>query len=457
MIKMNKKATMLYYPLIIGLMLAFAMFFLFWGNTDSTVPGGFIGQRQLRLINSSYTAFEVYNYIDSAASFSSQSSFHELALSGGFTGKESECGKYGDLNLWTKKGKECYPSTGSLKRSLGISLQEKLDLSIEDYNRYLKLKGYVHSVPLNNYEFVFDNSGNVKGISIRPVIFYGYCAMGSFKTGTNIPQYSFWIGDLSGPEIQCVRYAIKPSFSINSDFSLEYFDYLKESAESFIGRCSIDKELEKCVVAQMELLNDNPPTNLETNFKSNLIWSIGSDCSSAPSDYEKRIIPLCVSEKREDGGTRLLASIGKDSSLVRKDLLFKFALYIPDATPPKKVEDLVLEQGNNNGKIMLKSSWKKNSESDMASYEVYCSITDFTEGIGEREPALSVKHKSQDTSQNSGETDDSIETFIPECEGSTPFDGDEGTVYHIAVIPLDDSGNGDYKDFSTSSFEIPFS
>ena len=102
--KLNKKAMILYYPLLVGIALAAAFFYyaIFLGHPAYGTD--FTGEVSLKLIDFAQEAEKLLINIDQAAKILAQQSVYDLAKNGGLI--ESECGQYLGLNVLNKIEKE---------------------------------------------------------------------------------------------------------------------------------------------------------------------------------------------------------------------------------------------------------------------------------------------------------------------------------------------------------------
>src|SRR3989338_2395214 len=98
--KLNKKAMILYYPLLVGIALAAAFFYyaIFLGHPAYGTD--FTGEVSLKLIDFAQEAEKLLINIDQAAKILAQQSVYDLAKNGGLI--ESECGQYLGLNVLNK-------------------------------------------------------------------------------------------------------------------------------------------------------------------------------------------------------------------------------------------------------------------------------------------------------------------------------------------------------------------
>ena len=242
--KPNKKAMILYYPLLVGIALAAGFFYyaVFLGHPAYGTD--FIGEVSLKLIDFAQEAEKLLISVDQAAKILAQQSVYDSARNGGLA--ESECGQYLGLNVLNKiekpdseeKIKFCIEKE-KIKDSLKKTYFKNLNSYFSQTDAFSSLK--------DKYEI--EISGLDKKTAFK----------GSNKEGLVIP-----IG--KGKEKAKVygNYSINPAFYSIVDYDLNEFDKIIDDAKSIVNECHDKDEVEECVNDKRQKFTDNSLTWKET-------------------------------------------------------------------------------------------------------------------------------------------------------------------------------------------------
>ena len=98
--KLNKKALILYYPLLVGIALAAGFFYYGFFLGHPAYGTDFTGEVSLKVIDFAQEAEKLKISIDQVTKLLAQQSIYDLAKNGGLA--EDECGKYIGLNVLNK-------------------------------------------------------------------------------------------------------------------------------------------------------------------------------------------------------------------------------------------------------------------------------------------------------------------------------------------------------------------
>lgn len=102
--KLNKKALILYYPLLIGIALAAGFFYFGFFLGHPAYGTDFTGELSLKVIDFAQEAEKLLISIDQVTKLLAQQSIYDLTTNGGLI--ENECGQYLGLNVLNKIEKE---------------------------------------------------------------------------------------------------------------------------------------------------------------------------------------------------------------------------------------------------------------------------------------------------------------------------------------------------------------
>lgn len=243
---MNKKAMILYYPILIGFVVGLAVFYV--NSIRSDLPGEttFAGEVALNQIKAAKEAQGSITYIREAAKQAVQQSVYDLGLNGGFYSR-SECGSYQEYNLWTSETNTCYPD---IKKNLYLFLKDNLNYHLKINEKTSRFK--------DNYDFLIkqgDNKLTVLGIPTIPI---------------QIP-ISIRSGERFRREIG--NYSIRPSFEHSFEYTFEDYETIKQNANEIALICEKEADVQKCVeqkVIAMNALHEGKPEEYP------LRWEIGS-------------------------------------------------------------------------------------------------------------------------------------------------------------------------------------
>jgi hypothetical protein len=214
-----------------------------------------LGQTQLDLIDIYQKSEKDLFYVDQAAKYASYESIFALAENGGFTLFGSKCGKYLDYNLWNKN-EYCFPDyTNNFKAYFSTN-----------FNPYLSS----NDLSLINYDILLQKD-KIIGTAADNFVY-------TFKDG---------------------NYSIKPSFSLNIGYDIDYYVQLRNDAEKLVEKCKRNVNITQCI-------SDNKPNS----------WRIGS----------------CEGDKANDGKNFRFCVKGdmypfyEGRIIADKELNYKFAL-----------------------------------------------------------------------------------------------------------------------------------
>jgi len=130
---MNKKATMLYWPILGGLVIGLMLSYLVDRAKAPAYDSAFIGQFQLDLLKSySGESQKALYYLDKTAVYAALQAAYDLGQQGGLI--NATCGMYDSFPLWTNETHVCYPpARANLGHYLKTTVGEYLDESSYDF------------------------------------------------------------------------------------------------------------------------------------------------------------------------------------------------------------------------------------------------------------------------------------------------------------------------------------
>ena len=153
---MNKKSTVLVYPVLFGFLIAVSIYFLLSLTGHFTIKE-YVGKNSVGIIGASTNAENILFYIDQSAKYSALASIIELAENGG-SFYDSKCEQYLGYTIWSTKDKkidECFPDYKSNFKLI-------MDNNVNSY-----LKNYESSdLPLPNYDYLVEESNRLEIIGI---------------------------------------------------------------------------------------------------------------------------------------------------------------------------------------------------------------------------------------------------------------------------------------------------
>jgi len=246
---MNKKAMILYYPILVGFVVGLAVFYVSSLTSDPKGQTNYVGEIALNYIKTAKSAENTLLYIQNSAKQASYQSIYDLALKGGFY-SESECGSYQESNLWTSETNTCYPNT---KQNLGLYLKDNMNyhLIINENTFHFK----------DNYDFRIqqeDNKLRIMGIATLPI---------------KIPILIKEKIKKKTVKKQIGNYSIKPSFEHLIDYNLNDYETIKQKESEIASTCEKETDVEKCVEQKIIAINALHRGKPEENP---LKWHIGS-------------------------------------------------------------------------------------------------------------------------------------------------------------------------------------
>ncbi|MBW2988948.1 hypothetical protein KY358_01380 [Candidatus Woesearchaeota archaeon] len=430
MMVLNKRAMILYYPVIFFLAISLLLFYGLNCSRNLPKETEFIGEVFLDSYKLMYDAIKIKKYIDQSAEYAFYDAVYDLGSNGGF--HNSECGKYvyGDdgYSLWetfeSEEGgititTECYPEERDLAVGFSYFLNRKLDV-------YLKAYPAV-PIPLDNYDFTFENKGDtimVNGIAAQDLIV-------SSEEGHS-------------------DYSLKPSFSYEGGYN--FIDKFEEYGEKA-------KEIKESVVECLKKGSyeaDDGDDFIVCSDKDRIIKGVkGEDGVEGIEDYE--IIPIVpIADAPAISGEEsklypektytLLVKI-KDGSFenpyYEKEMIAKYGLRFKDDFEPPATEIITDEEGNllEKGEDGWYLTWRNNA-SDASSYKVYYKkIINIGGKDSPSKPPISTGQMNK------------LEIPITKGENNILLDGFEGR-YYFAVTAEDDAGN-EMKEIIAKRVNIP--
>ncbi len=138
-----KKAQLLMYGLIIGLLLALGI--AYFATLEVPIPKRYLGQNQLAVLKTAAVADSVTLYIDQSAKLAAQEAAYDLAAKGGLSA--SQCGDYAGYSMWNSKDSVCFPSNPE------EDYLQFFEAKLDDY----LLKVYAtYNIPPANYELTIE-------------------------------------------------------------------------------------------------------------------------------------------------------------------------------------------------------------------------------------------------------------------------------------------------------------
>ncbi len=361
MIKIKgKKGQLLLYGLIAGLIAAIVISFI--NNVVDKKQFPVIGDSSLSLMDLSIKAEKALLYIDQSSKYSAYQGIYDLAKNGGCRNGDM----YSEYRLWTVDSPKqgiCFPSSEDSKKGFSDFFSYILNNYLSKYKN--------PALPLNNYDFNFDNNilrgdarnslvvqkeipsqlgqPDANGIykytaSGATPLWYRHIGSGNWQWTPYEPPTDIWMpvttttvsgGSYDGRKpakanIDIINYlshnmiySIKPSFKADlGDYDFSDYDDLGDTAAELINVCE-DKSSRICV--------DN---NKDIFTKGNLMLDICEASSGLfrfldykwESDVRYSIYGFCVKSKENQVYAYDLSDKKVDSRYVK----YKFALQLED-------------------------------------------------------------------------------------------------------------------------------
>lgn len=287
----NKKAAIILYPVLIGIITGLAMYFIFIliSKPDITLP---IGTKSITLFKTSHKAEKIIFYIDQSAELASKNAIYDLAEKG----ISNNCGEFGGYNLWNNKTKDIDECSTNIEDTFQLIFNSNL-------NDYLSLYPY-YNIPLNNYDFLVNiDKGNTKvsGFAIKNI------ELEAIKKDERIVIEEKKESTINN---KILEYSLKPNFKTTLDFDLNIFDKIKTQAKELISECSEKKneELKICILVKMGNMNK------KNSFK--------------PKWEAEDIIGTSITERT----FKFNVNTHKIFFPFEEEVVIKFALYFPEPT-----------------------------------------------------------------------------------------------------------------------------
>jgi hypothetical protein len=210
-----------------------------------------------------FKAEKVMLFNDQLSKYVLYDSIFLFADRGGF---ETDCGVHGGFeegySVWKKPGKDCLPAIETLKSRLRGVFASEFEISLAR-NPYFVPK---QADPFQNFEYSVDVDGDklaVRGYPYMPLAHNIICEYGGELIPINILEKPvFLLGHLTIGYTEsektrsvCGRYAFRPSFSHNIDYSLGDYLTIAEKANETYNSCKESTDMIKCVTNQAARLN----------------------------------------------------------------------------------------------------------------------------------------------------------------------------------------------------------
>ncbi|MBW2974320.1 hypothetical protein KY366_01250 [Candidatus Woesearchaeota archaeon] len=408
----------LYYPTIIGLVAALAIFYgLSWyKNMPQNIE--FIGQVSLDSYRETQNSFRDMHYVKQSAKYSSYDALYPFAENGAYF-NDSGCGYYNHQSerytLWESSAispetqlieeKYCYPEERELAINLGLFLNKQLNRYLERYPSSI--------IPLDNYDFSFnenENTTEIIGTASQNII-------------SSEKQYSV--------------YSIKPSFTYEISYNfIKRFNVSVEKAKE------IRENIIVCLKDGSNSLDDEDLT--ACSEKQRLMQEI-----EGIESYEiTPVLPLMDAPRipGQDSPSYLnklytiLFSIKDDSfksPYSDEKLVIKSGISLTDKFPPPPTVISGVETRTYDGEDITFLIWDKNYASDTESYEIYYLKIEDKLGGGEipENPPTDIGKMSRIIPEETAAVGNEIEWEID----YTALE--KGWKYYFYIRAKDDAGN----------------
>lgn len=329
-----------------------------------------LGETQIELIQNYVKGEKILFYVDQAAKYSVYRAVYDLSLNGGFF--DYKCGNYKGYGLWQNETETIDYCLPDYKNSFGRFINTRLD-------SYLSKEILDVNIPTNNYDFIFEDGEKTKiyGVATAPISIALLC--GEDEAG-------------------CGVYRIKPSFFQEISYNLNDYNIIKEKLAKMTEECKKEQDL-----------TDNE------NLKQCVYGKMGSY-----KGLEWKAIPKEASAE-EDRNFAFEANSNKKMPFNDDNIVYKFALFIPDEAPPPKIENLKIETKGGNVKL----SWDKSKALDVIKYKIYYN----------EEKNIPLP---EDIFNNLNTL---IEIEVSPTETSHENAVEQGKVYYFEVTAVDEVGN----------------
>jgi len=329
-----------------------------------------LGETQLELIEKYTKGEQILFYIDQASKYSIYEAVYDLSLNGGFF--DYKCGDYNGYGLWQSEKEDIEYCSPDYRNNFGKFISTRLD-------SYLSKGIFEINPPIDNYDFIFeeDEKTKIHGIATIPLSIPILC--GKDKT-------------------ECGVYKVKPSFTHQIDYNLNDYGIIKEKLMKITEECKKEQDL-----------TDNE------NLKQCVYGRMGSY-----KGLEWKSIPKEESQE-EDRNFAFEATSIKKISFHDNNIIYKFAIFIPDEAPPPKIENLKIEEKDNKVKL----SWDPSKALDVEKYKIY-----YNEEINIPKPKEIFNNLNIFIEDEVDSSEISYEVVI-----------EQGKTYYFVVTALDEVGN----------------
>ncbi|MBS3176854.1 hypothetical protein J4457_06490 [Candidatus Woesearchaeota archaeon] len=277
-----KKAQLLVYPILVGLIFAVVVFFIVGPSEQVKTPQMFPGKRAAEVVMHGTVAQKEILAGEQIGKYASWKALFDLANEGGFSYQAVEqgiapCGNVGGrlVAYWNSPEKECYPTKQALVNAYYTHLQNSI-------NSYL-VRRYGAQAP-SAYEFsvIEEKEGltEVVGVALEPTFFqfpppnetfvptklpriiaFSFTPWGAIATAAQLVEYSI-LEAVFGPEPSesagyAASYALKLDFHATLDYDFDQFMDVIEHAKQIISACKEknDEERKACVQQKTDSFN----------------------------------------------------------------------------------------------------------------------------------------------------------------------------------------------------------
>ena len=321
---------------------------------------GEIGITQTAIKKAQYNSEEILFFIDQAAKYSIYNSIHNLAENGGFYG-ESTCGKYKNFNLWDASNKDCNPL---IEFNFGKYLQEDLNIYIEnartklreEYCRYANIAEKI-SLPKNNYDFLIESDENTLNITGIPTMSLVLDICAEFLDTEGNPKSVMTIG----------KFFQKPIFFQKIDYSFEDYKKIEKTIKQIVKSCN----------EEQDLLGGDLKHHLDKCVKRNIVdpkpWKVIEKDAYLPG--------------QEDRNFAFEIDSNKKVPFQDNNIIYKFAIFIPDNIAPLKTEIRNAFLGGGSLTLQL----EENPALDIEKYTIYFSMDKGIQDISQAHKIAEIK------------------------------------------------------------------
>ena len=212
-----------------------------------------LGETQAALLNSFYSSESMLLFVDQAAKYSTYNALSELE------NVDNGCGKLNNINLFNKKENPfnvCFFDAQLIFKDL---LNKNLNNYFSQYSKY--------KVPQDNYEFLLLNN-SLKAIALEPV----YVGVFMPKRKTELRFLGIKFKEFDFEPYQFGRYFVKPSFSLDINHDIFFYDLLQQRLNQTVNNCAskfnqtdVDKKI-FCISDQLSNIDFNIQTDDNETF-----------------------------------------------------------------------------------------------------------------------------------------------------------------------------------------------